>query len=385
MSFKWLKAIFGEKEVPLVEEPVKLRHDSRYRLSPDASVKGYIFRFYDSGDEGGCDCCSRIAPIDAFGECRVLGGSRWLCEICANTLIGTWQERHGAGETQRLIVASMTAMGWIGNMLRDEIQAITTNHKDDHSMKTKSALSYFGSDAGVAADLGSMLDGCKHVTIPFIGGASIIPHLKSRAIVANDLHGAAINFYRVLSGWHGGSATAELIQRCRETLSHPTELETASLASASPSTSPALKAWAFWAQCWIGRKGNGGTNATRIQAAAADLDKWAEHFKRCEWEQICFRELLPKVADNPECGIYCDPPWVGAGRDYLHTFTEQDHRDLASMLLRFERTRIVIRYGDDPLINELYPTFYWNWIEAESRTQANTVRGEVWITNRSAD
>ena len=53
-------------------------------------------------------------------------------------------------------------------------------------MKTKSALSYFGSDSEVAASLAALLDGCKHVTIPFVGGASIIPHLQARAIVAND-------------------------------------------------------------------------------------------------------------------------------------------------------------------------------------------------------
>lgn len=65
-------------------------------------------------------------------------------------------------------------------------------------MKTKSALSYFGSDSEVAAELAAMLDHCKHVTIPFVGGGSIIPYLKARAIVANDLHDLAINFYRVI-------------------------------------------------------------------------------------------------------------------------------------------------------------------------------------------
>lgn len=61
-------------------------------------------------------------------------------------------------------------------------------------MKTKSALSYFGSDSEVASELAGMLDHCRHVTIPFVGGASILPHLKARAIVANDMNGLAINF-----------------------------------------------------------------------------------------------------------------------------------------------------------------------------------------------
>lgn len=265
-------------------------------------------------------------------------------------------------------------------------------------MKTKSALSYFGSDAMVAQRLAALLEDCKHVTIPFVGGASILPHLKARAIVANDLHAAALNFYRVLSGEYGTASAIALIQQCRQTLSHPTNLEKAK--SIGPSHGVVLNAWAFWTLCWLGRKGKGGTkhmggmpsvrwtgkggtNATRVQAAAADLEEWAEHFKRCEWEQICFRDLLPKVADDEDCGIYCDPPWVGAGRNYLYSFSEQDHRDLAELLRRFEKTVIVVRYGDDPLIRELYPKSSWTWVGAESRTQANKMQGEVWITRRA--
>lgn len=264
------------------------------------------------------------------------------------------------------------------------------------SLKTKSALSYFGSDSEVAPELAALLDGCKHVTIPFVGGASIIPHLTARAIVANDLNDMAINFYRVLSGRYGKADAAQLIADCKHTLSHPSEIE---LARKLLEHSDGLdRAWAFWALCWIGRKGkggtksparlpsvrrtaSGGTNASRIRAAADDLAEWAKHFERCEWESVCFRTLLPKVADNEACGVYCDPPWVDAGKLYLHTFGEQDHRDLRQLLERFELTTVVVRYGDAPLIRELYAG--WKIIEASSRDQCNAVKGELWITNRA--
>jgi site-specific DNA-adenine methylase len=266
-------------------------------------------------------------------------------------------------------------------------------------MKTKSALSYFGSDSEVAPQLAALLDHCKHITIPFVGGASILPHLTARAIVCNDLHAAAITFYKVASGVWGDRD--DLIRQCQHTLSHPQELEDAGeVLRNKPGYTSTDKAWAFWAACWLGRKGkggtrhmggmpsvrrtaNGGTNASRVRAAANDLEAWAKEFERCEWEQVCFRELLPKVADQPDCGVYCDPPWPGAGRDYLHTFTEQDHRDLAALLSRFEHSTVVVRYGDDPLLRSLYRIEEgWHWIDASSRTQANKVRGEVWITNR---
>jgi site-specific DNA-adenine methylase len=154
-----------------------------------------------------------------------------------------------------------------------------------------------------------------------------------------------------------------------------------------------------WAQCWIGRKGkggtkgqgggspsvrrtaNGGNNASRLVAAAGDLEGWAEQLRRCEWECLSFRSLLPKVADSKECGIYCDPPWVGPGSAYIHNFTNKDHWDLCLKLDRFKETTVVVRYGDNPLIRELYQNMYqgWHTIQAESRVQSNAVKGEVWF------
>lgn len=265
-------------------------------------------------------------------------------------------------------------------------------------MKTKSALSYFGSDSEVAESLAAMLDHCKHVTIPFCGGLSILPHLKARAIVANDKHDLAICFYRAMSS--RGELREQLIHRCQHTLSHPTEIAIASEIFKGEWDERATigdKAWAMWALCWIGRKGkggtkhqggmpsvrrtaNGGTNASRIRAAADDLTEWAKQFERCEFESVCFRELLPKVADKEGCGIYVDAPWFGAGRNYLHSFTEQDHRDLAELLHRFEETTVVIRYDDHPMVDKLYGD--WAITPASSRCQTNVVKGELWITNQ---
>lgn len=266
------------------------------------------------------------------------------------------------------------------------------------TLKTKSALSYFGSDSEVAAELAALLNHCRHVTIPFCGGLSILPHLTARAVVANDAHNQVINFYRFASGRFGSAAQRELIEKCQATLSHPEEITLAQVYCDQEALRDSLnQAWAFWALCWIGRKGkggtkhqsgmpsvrrtaNGGTNASRIRAAADDLREWSRQFERCEWESVCFRELLPKVADAAGIAVYADPPWVDVGRNYLHPFGEQDHRDLATALSRFRLTTVVVRYGDDPLIRELYDD--WRVIEASSRDQCNAVKGEIWLVNR---
>lgn len=267
-------------------------------------------------------------------------------------------------------------------------------------MKTKSALSYFGSDSEVAERLASLLDSCKHVTIPFCGGMSILPHLRARAIVANDLNDLAINFYRFASGVMGKEYQELLFERCEYTLSHPSELDDAAARMVDhPSWKHSWQqAWGYWAHCWIGRKGkggttvacgmpsvrrtaSGGTNASRIKAAASDLRAWAKHFERCEWQCVGYDTLIPKVADSSDCGIYCDPPWFGAGEVYIHKFDGLDHALLERQLRDFQNARIVVRYGDCTEVRELYRNANWTITEATARTQANKQLGEVWITN----
>ena len=261
-------------------------------------------------------------------------------------------------------------------------------------MKTKAPLPYFGSDSAVAERLGSMLDGCKHVTIPFCGGMSILPWLEARTVVANDLNDLAINFYRVLGFCYGLDAKDELISRCTYTLSHPSDLTRALWLLEKPLQSSWIEradlAWAYWALCWIGRKGaggtdnlggepsNGGNNASRLRAAAEDLTEWADHFRQCEWLCKDFREVLSKVKDQDGCGIYCDPPFWRAGKAYVHSFTEQDHIDLRDALSRFQNATIVVRYDDCEQIRDLYKG--WNFIDASVRDQCNAIKGEVWIT-----
>lgn len=258
-------------------------------------------------------------------------------------------------------------------------------------MKTKSPLPWFGSDAAVAPRLAALLDHCSHVTIPFCGGLSILPNLKARAIVANDAHSSAINFYRKMCD---PDDRYRLIEMCENTLSHPAELRYAEKIVNDPWHDSLLHAWAFWAICWIGRKGKGGTkhqggmpsvrrtgrggtNASRIAAAASDLREWAQEFKRCEWEQVDFRQVLEKVSEQKGCGIYCDPPWFKAGRNYLHKFGTQDHEDLKMLLERFKQTTIVVRYDNCDQARELYAD--WTVIEAGSRSQSNGGVEEVWF------
>lgn len=140
------------------------------------------------------------------------------------------------------------------------------------------------------------------------------------------------------------------------------------------------------------RGAGGGGNATRLKAAAGDLDAWAKEFERVEFTCEDFRNTILKAHDKPENGIYVDAPWVQQGGAYVHRFTEDDHRELAKMLRMFGHAKILVRYGDCQLIRELYchdhirriaekPTWYFT--AASSRNQSNNAVREVWITNRN--
>ncbi|AKQ71750.1 MULTISPECIES: DNA adenine methylase [Bacillus] len=81
-----------------------------------------------------------------------------------------------------------------------------------------------------------------------------------------------------------------------------------------------------------------------------------------------FRTIIEKY-DSPDTLFYVDPPYVGREQFYAGEFTEQDHRDLARLLIQ-AKGKVVLSYYDDPLILELYP----NW---ERETFSDTSRLSV--------
>lgn len=275
-------------------------------------------------------------------------------------------------------------------------------------LKTKSPLSWAGSDSEVCEQLAARLNDCKHVTITFCGGLSILQYLTARTIVCNDKNAGAINYYRHAKGVFGEECRQNLRERCANTLSHPQELEDAAERVNHPAYSGSwIAAWAFWVQCWLCRKGTGGTksqgagmpsvrrtaeggnNASRLQAVIHDLDTWAEHFKRCEFECLDYEEQLAKVADKQGCALYIDSPWVGAGSMYKHSFSNskkdkagQQHKHLRDCLSRFKKTKVLVRYDDDPLVRLLYPEEHWTIEQAECRDRCNVQKPELWITNK---
>ncbi len=265
-------------------------------------------------------------------------------------------------------------------------------------LRTKSALSWFGGDSYVAPKIAAALEGCSHVTIPFVGGASILPHLSAQVIVCNDANKLAINFYKIASGFlDDQDLQSGLFELCQKTLSHPDEMGFARQVLDAKIVSPLLRAWAFWAVCWLGRKGTGGTdavgnsvsvrmdakggsNAGRLKTVAKELRLFAEHFRNCEWLSLPYEQVLEKVKDVSGSGVYCDPPWVSTGQLYTHKFQIADHYELHKRVSKFKHAKVVMRYDDCELIRDLYRD--WKISDDVSRDQHNQFKPEILITNR---
>lgn len=112
---------------------------------------------------------------------------------------------------------------------------------------------------------------------------------------------------------------------------------------------------------------------------------WRDALNGWTFECLDWRDMLPRIPDEVGHGIYCDPPWVGVGDEYRYTFTESDHRELAATLRKFQRARIVVRYGDHELVRALYPATEWTIIRQTSRTQTNAACDELLIVSRRGE
>lgn len=274
------------------------------------------------------------------------------------------------------------------------------------SKKVTTLFPAFGGNRTNAHFPGAILGRCEWIGVPFAGGMPEIPHLQSRSIVVNDFHLHLINAARAVRNHR-----PELVNALRDTMFHPDELKAAQQECRMDIPSRALinnSSWcdldlatAYFITQWMGRSGqsstdgefdgnlsirwtsSGGDSNTRYRSAVEAIEEFSKSFQRCNFCCLDFREMLSKVKDDPDHGLYCDPPWQELGDEYKHKFTEKDHRDLARGLSEYQSIKIVMRFGDHPLIRTLYSKANgWLWRGTTGRTQGNSDQGEFFISKR---
>lgn len=269
-------------------------------------------------------------------------------------------------------------------------------------LKTTAVASWFGSNRMLGKHVGEELSGCTLVAVPFAGGMSELAHVDARTLLVNDRHAHVVNL---------GSVTADaklgpkLYRQLRRTMFDPRILRPAQERCKARDGvewdgRPDFN-WAvdYFVCCWMARNGEsgkkrefeagyslrytdtGGDSAVRFRSATRSLIVWRRILQRATFTAADAFEFLAKCKDRKGYGVYSDAPWPEDGDDYRHTFDEKKQRRLAEVLSTFRESRVVIRFGDHPLIRELYPEPRWTWRRLSGRTQANKAKAEVLILN----
>ncbi len=258
---------------------------------------------------------------------------------------------------------------------------------------------WYGSNRMLARMVGETLGKCRWVGIPFCGGLCEVPHIRANVIVASDLHQHVINLARVVK-----KDGVRLYKDLRRLQFSQKELEDAQrwcLARLPLEGGDYDAAFNYFVCIWMSRGGSagsvnefkgklstrwragGGDSAVRYRSAANSLLFWMKELRRVTLLCVDFRDFLAHTKDASDSGLYVDAPWPEDGDLYLHKFTEDDHRELAVRLTRYTKTRVVIRFGDHPLIHDLYPKEIWERLTQTSRTQANKLKSEFLLTKRN--
>lgn len=270
-------------------------------------------------------------------------------------------------------------------------------------MRINALAQWFGGNRTLAESVGRALGKLRWCGVPFAGGCAELPHIRTAFGVANDLHRHVINLARVV---RDDGLVEQLVHRLNGLLFHPDELAAAQRRCREREQIDCHRhapdaEWAadYFAASWMGRGGHagkqrefdqslslrwtssGGDSAVRFRSAIESLRDW--HTGLRSWSFTCLDafDFIDKVRDTDGHGLYVDAPWPDAGDEYRHTFTREQQVRLAEALARFRRTHVVVRYGDHPLIREVYPESRWTWLMQTSRNQSNGAIAEVLIVN----
>lgn len=263
---------------------------------------------------------------------------------------------------------------------------------------------WYGSNRMLGPKVGEALKGCEWVGIPFAGGMAEVAHIEARTVLVSDLHRHVVNLAWVCADEHLGPL---LYRRLRRRPFHPAELSDAQCAAsvAELGTMPDIDAAeAYFVSQWMGRSGKAGTrdefkgnlpirwdagggdSAKRYQSAVRSINAWRRVLARCTFSTLDAFEFLGKCHDKPKHGVYVDPPFPGPGDKYAHNCGRSEdeqrawHTRLHDALVKFKTARVVCRFYDHPMIQDLYGSFDWEWRYLEGgRTSANKEAPEVLI------
>jgi DNA adenine methylase len=257
-------------------------------------------------------------------------------------------------------------------------------------VKIRSLAPWFGAKRAQAPGIVRLFGRHSAYWEPFAASCSVLfAKPPARCEVVNDLHGGLVNLARCV-------ASDELAPRLFERLGRTAfcraiHEEACARLDARPGTLPAPAqpdpGWAYdyLVASWMGRNGlagtaneagtgfcvryttTGGDPAARFRNAAASLPDWWRRLRNATILNTDGIALCGRIGDEPGTVVYCDPPYIAEGDEYLHPFSPEQHRALAEALARFARARVVVSYYDHPDLGPLYADRGWARLYPDAR------------------
>lgn len=252
-------------------------------------------------------------------------------------------------------------------------------------MKIKCYAPWAGGKRTLAKVIIPLLGDHHHYFEPFVGGCAILPQkpISARETV-NDMNPRLVNVLRQFR--EGGVRRwIQPIEYGRNTWEQAMAWLEANRFATPKSVESAIMQLIAW---WMGPNGHAGTTTkgwfaqrhsdsggspeTRWASFKGSVPTLSDRMANVEITRQDFREFFQRVPDEHGVAVYVDPPYFEKEFQYEVDFTWEDHEDLAGVLNRYRKARIVLSYRDmieSPLVGggsllaKLYPG--WRRIEAE--------------------
>jgi DNA adenine methylase len=240
---------------------------------------------------------------------------------------------------------------------------------------------YFGAKRMQAPGIIEQLGDHQAYWEPFCGSmAVLLAKEPCRMEVVNDLNGALINLARVVQDQYSAEDLFNRLTRtsfCEDLYLGSVAYLEAYRRDVGDRPVPGLRISGEWAYhyfvvSWMGRNGlagtekeydtgfcvrytsNGGDPAVRFRNAVESIPNWWQRLRGVTILNEDAFEVIKRIEDKQGTVIYADPPYVSKGAKYLHDFEKTDHAVLLHRLSRFEKTRVVVSYYDEPMLTALY-------------------------------
>lgn len=214
---------------------------------------------------------------------------------------------------------------------------------------------------------------------PFAGAASILMQKpRSRAEIINDLDDQIVNLFRVLRD----PAQAEELRRrltltpyarteFNDAYAEPTDSIDAAhkmviLSFMGQGSDAVTRRYKTGFRCGFRNRENRAIAAHEWVNWPEEIPAMVERLQGVAIENGKATDVILRL-DSPDTLIYCDPPYVLSTRTasrskhgYRHEMTDEDHRELASVLLDCDGMVIISGYP-----SRLYDELYGGWARVE--------------------